>query len=176
MMMRMLELGGLKVDYASSKNGTLLKVLRNPYGLYESIKIVTKRSGSNTFKLLKASMLTRVPDDYKVIYIKRSLDEIAASWDEAASRGKQLGMPIAKQAVSMAEKYNNWDQALIGREGVLRIEYNEVCQDPIATARAIGLFIDTDAFKFDYMTAATAVDKTLYIDRRLTCQQYIHQQ
>lgn len=163
MLMRMLQFGGLVVRN-SLDDKDLMNDYRNPYGQFED-ECLTNISEDGSMKVIPIYILPRVPS-IKLIYLKRSVFEMQASWDEIYQRQAKRGLKTMPRDVAHFMTLYDWEKEFERRQDILRLEYNSICENPLNAAKQISDFIDTDDFKFDYTKAATAVDKSLYIDRR----------
>jgi hypothetical protein len=160
----MLSFGGLIVrndDYLNIKEA--LETYRNPYGFFEDERVANRTDGCT--KLMSVCMLQGT-QGMKLIYLQRSIKEMQSSWDDIYTREMFLGIKTLKRNVTEVVAPDDWDKVFTGRNDILRLEYNAICKDPLMAAKQIADFINTDDFKFNYIKASTAVDSSLYIDRR----------
>ena len=157
MLMRMLQLGGITVVYTEAWNSpeTLAKY-RNPYGMFELLPPPQVVTGN--YKELRPYKVATLPADVKLIFANRSLDGMAGSWAVID------GGPIRNSRLEMIQKIGqNLAKALAGKT-YLELDYDETCADPQSAAGKIATFLGPDV-SFDAAAAASAVDKSLYINR-----------
>jgi hypothetical protein len=155
MVMRMLEMGGIILNYSQLRNQSdLMQQFRNPYGFFE---MIPPRVEGN-FKCIWPKMITEIPLNAKLIRITRQQNEMIASWN--AVRGQPISDERINQIANMKKKWNN---ALAFRS-YLALDYDTIIANPIITAQNIADFIREP---FDVQAAAKAVDTTLYVDRKL---------
>jgi hypothetical protein len=173
MMMRMLAAGGLPVF----QDGRRAADVDNPHGYFEHerVKDLEKdpdrswiRQGRG--KVLKViSFLVRfLPDDndYRVIFMRRDLDEVLDSQDKMIER---LGtQDAAAEREAMKEAYRNdiVRTRLHCRKQanfeLLEVHYAATIDEPAATARAVNEFLGG---RLDERAMVGAVDASLYRNR-----------
>ena len=153
MVMRMLEMGGIPLNYSVVRNRPdLMAKFRNPYGFYEMIPITL----TGNFKCIWPKLVPSIPLTAKLIRITRTQAAMVASW-EAVN-----GSPLMNARVDQIAKMRTyWDEVLATREH-LSLDYDVVVSSPQAAAQQISDFI---VDPFDVINAAKAVDKALYINR-----------
>ena len=171
MMMRMLERGGMPVltDGARSADDD------NPLGYYE-LEAVKRLDKDKSWlpdaygKAVKAIyvFLYSLPNDhrYKVLFMKRNLEEVVASQKVMLQRRQEEGGRLTDQQLAdsfsrQLQKLDEW----IGRQenfAILYLDYNKLLGDPETAVfeidRFLGLQLNTDAM-------IEAVDPTLHRQR-----------
>jgi hypothetical protein len=174
MMMRMLEAGGLPVF----ADGQRTADVDNPHGYFEveRIKDLERETDKSYVReargraLKVISFLIRfLPDDnaYKVIFMRRELDEVLDSQDKMIQR---LGtQDAATEREAMKEAYRNdiVRTRLFCRKQpnfeLLEVHYAATVSDPAATARAVNAFLGG---RLDEAAMRAAVDASLYRNRQ----------
>jgi hypothetical protein len=173
MMMKMLEAGGVPVMSDGERGADV----DNPKGYfeYERVKDLEKETDKSYVregrgKALKViSFLIRfLPDDndYRVIFMRRDLDEVLDSQDKMIQR---LGTTDADaERAAMKEAYRNdivrtrLHCRKLPNFELLEVHYKATIQDPAATARAVNAFLGG---RLDEAAMQKAVDESLYRNR-----------
>lgn len=173
MMMRMLEAGGI----APFTDGERRADVDNPEGYYEleRVKDLEKdpdrgwvRDARGRALKVISFLLRHLPDDnaYRVIYMRRHLDEVLQSQDKMLDR---LGNPAPGGSLeAMKEAYRNDIVAarLFARKQpnmeMIEVHYRETIERPEATARAVNEFLGGG---LDERAMAAAVKAELYRNR-----------
>jgi len=173
MMMRMLEAGGI----APFTDGERRADVDNPEGYYEleRVKDLEKdpdrgwvRDARGRALKVISFLLRHLPDDnaYRVIYMRRHLDEVLQSQDKMLDR---LGNPAPGGSLeAMKEAYRNDIVAarLFARKQpnmeLIEIHYRETIENPEQTARQVNAFLGGHLDE-SAMTAAVRAD--LYRNR-----------
>ena len=173
MMMKMLEAGGLPI----MTDGERKADIDNPKGYYEyeRVKDLERETDKSYIregrgKVLKViSFLIRfLPDDnqYRVIFMRRDLDEVLASQDKMI---KRRGAPDHTDPDTLKEHYRN-DIVRARRFcrskpnfELIEVHYRATIDDPEATARKVAEFLGMD---LDIRKMAEAVDPNLYRNRK----------
>lgn len=172
MMMRILEAGGLKVVTDNQRKPDK----DNPRGYYEfeQVKKITEDSswlkdcGGKAFKMVSA-LLQYLPSDkkYKVIFMKRNLDEVLSSQSAMLKRlGRESGNlsdeVMSEKFKSHLQQTEKW-MGMQRHIEVMYAHYNEIMMNPLESVKAVCRFIDRnlDAFKM-----ANVVENALYRQRR----------
>jgi hypothetical protein len=177
MMMRMLEVGGMPVLTDNIRKADI----DNPNGYYEfePVKQLRKDASWMTDAYGKAvkmvyALLYELPEDheYRVILMKRNLEEVLASQDAMLRRNnKDTGTLDESQVVRMfqdqLQKVEVW---LSGRENVasLNVEYNDVVADPATAVLRVDRFL---GLSLDTAPMIKVLDPLLYRQRRLERKQ-----
>ena len=171
MMMQILESGGMKVvtDNIRKANED------NPHGYYEYEKVKKikedtgwlKESRGKAFKMV-SQLLYDLPSDenYKVIFMKRKMNEILASQSKMLERmeGSKDGTSNAK----MGEFFNKHILKIIdwieGRKyiDVLYIDYNDLLTNPDEHIKTLNRFLN---YKLNEEKAVKVIDSSLYRNR-----------
>jgi predicted AlkP superfamily phosphohydrolase/phosphomutase/tetratricopeptide (TPR) repeat protein len=171
MMMRMLAAGGLApltdADRAADAD--------NPHGYFEFTPARRLRedvswlpqAAGRAVKIV-AQLLPNLPagPQYRVVFMRRNLDEILASQDVMLRRQDRAGAnlrPETLRAVFMAQ-IDEVERALASRSGIntLALEYRDAVQSPAAAAARINAFLGG---ALDEAAMAAVVDPTLWRQR-----------
>lgn len=172
MMMKMLQAGGIEVLIDNRRRADA----DNPKGYfeYEEVKTLAQEHGwlaqarGKAIKIISALLEHLPPDyDYKIVFMRRSLNEILASqrqmllrrgekWDEAGD------VSLAKLFASHLAHIEAW----LGQQPnieVLYISYNEVLQVPVDQVGRIADFLGVG---LDAQGMHAAIDASLYRQRQ----------
>ena len=172
MMMKMLEAGGLSVQ----TDGIRAADIDNPKGYYEDerVKDLEKMDDKSWVqesrgKVLKviSFLLKDLPEDnhYKVVFMRRNLDEIMASQNKMIDR---LGSEDNTDDAQMLEIYRSHIATvkIMGRKldhmDVLEVRYDTTISDPGTAARAVNDFLGGN---LDVAAMQGVVDSNLYRNR-----------
>ncbi|MBW1878916.1 MAG: sulfotransferase family protein [Deltaproteobacteria bacterium] len=172
MMMKMLEAGGLSI----MTDGERRADVDNPKGYfeYERVKDLEKETDTSYVqqgrgKVLKViSFLLRfLPDDnqYRVIFMRRDLDEVLASQDKMIAHRKSED---ATDPEALKEQYRNdiIRARLMCRKKAnfeyLEVQHRDTIERPAETADAVNVFLGG---VLDEVAAAGVVDPALYRNR-----------
>lgn len=170
MMMYALQRGGLTIDVDDgSKNIDQMSLffLRNPYGIFESKKLLRDGTFQNSIKCAKPDFFTTIQSrgDYKFIFIYRPLADILDSCQRLSDRYESKG----GQSIASSWKansvlfYDGWQQILTDNPGLfLMLDYDTVCQNPAQMAIDVAQHINTEDFIFNQEQATLAVDINVY--------------
>jgi hypothetical protein len=173
MMMRMLAAGGMQV----MSDGRRGADVDNPHGYFEHerVKDLEKETDKSYVregrgKVLKViSFLIRfLPDDndYKVIFLRRDLDEVLDSQDKMIERLGTTDAAAAREAMKEAYRNDIVRTRLHCRNKpnfeLLEVQYAATIDDPAATARAVNAFLGG---RLDEAAMRAAVDPSLYRNR-----------
>lgn len=173
MMMKMLEAGGLSVQ----TDGIRAADIDNPKGYYEDerVKDLEKMDDKSWVqesrgKVLKviSFLLKDLPENnhYKVVFMRRNLDEILASQNKMIDR---LGSEDNTQDEQMLEIYRSHIATvkIMGRKldymDVLEVRYDTTISDPGNAATAVNEFLGGG---LDVAAMQGVVDGSLYRNRR----------
>lgn len=176
MIMRMLESGGMPVLTDNMRKADA----DNPNGYYEFEPV--KRLSSDTSWLATAQnkavkivylLLYELPKDYdyRVIFLKRNLEEILASQKVMLQRqGKGSGVSddeeMARLFSEHLRKFDSWVRQQ-DNFGVLYLSYNDIVRDTESSVREIKSFLD---HRVDADRMVSVMTPTLYRQR---CQQIV---
>lgn len=171
MMMKMLEAGGLDV---------LTDRLReadpdNPKGYYEYERVKQlehdkawlPQAEGKVVKII-SQLLRHLPPDYtyKVIFMRRRMDEILASQERMlVRRGEEAGKVPDEKLSALFRQHLGRVQAWLDQQpnfDVIYVSYNHVLESPHEEAKRIDAFLPED-LDVERMTAV--VDPTLYRQR-----------
>ena len=163
MMMQILHKGGAPVAF----NNTRTPDHHNPKGYYEleGGKIIKSlMEGSFPFDEYEDTMikvtaygLKFLPERaYKIIYMKRNLDEVLDSME------KMSGKVDREKEKPLFEKLNEFSFNLMEKRDDIEyiiVNYREVIEDPLKEVTKVNQFLDG---MLDVRSAAAAVDPSLY--------------
>jgi len=173
MMMRMLEAGGVAI----MTDGERTADEDNPKGYFEveRVKELEKESDKSYIregrgKALKviSFLIKDLPDDnrYRIIFMRRDLDEVLASQAKMHAR---RGSEDAPDAEAIKESFRN-DIArvrVMARKKphfeLMEVHYKETIEDPRTVAREVNAFLGGT---LDEEAMAGAVDPSLYRNRK----------
>jgi Sulfotransferase domain len=171
MMMRMLEAGGVPVLIDDSRKADV----HNPNGYYEFEPV--KRLGKDASWLANARgkavkmvyrLLYELPTehDYRVIFMKRKLEEVLASQQEMLQGLNEKGGALddAQLAVLFRRELQVGDEWIRAQKniGVLYVSYNDMVREPTRLVGEVGRFL---ARRLDLEAMARVVDHRLYRQR-----------
>jgi hypothetical protein len=174
MMMKMLEAGGMAIMTDGGRDADI----DNPKGYfeYERTKDLEKETDKSYIsegrgKALKviSFLIKDLPDDndYRVIFMRRDLDEVLASQDKMIQR---LGTEDSSaDAEAMKEAYRNdiVRARLLCKKRpnfeLIEVHYRSTIEDPVDTARRVNAFL---GHRLDEEAMREAVDESLYRNRR----------
>ena len=174
MMMKILEAGGMAIMTDGGRGADI----DNPKGYfeYERTKNLEKETDKSYLregrgKALKviSFLIKDLPDDndYRVIFMRRDLDEVLASQDKMIQR---LGATDASaDAEAMKEAYRNdiVRARLLCKKRpnfeMIEVHYRATIEDPVDTSRRVNAFLGD---RLDEAAMREAVDESLYRNRR----------
>ena len=173
MLMKMLEAGGLAIMTDSERSADI----DNPKGYfeYERIKDLEKETDKSYVKegrgkaLKVISFLIKdLPDDndYRVIFMRRDLDEVLASQNKMIERLDSTD--AAASAEAMKEAYRNdvvRTRLLCKRRSnfeLIEVHYKATIESSAETAKRVNSFLDG---RLDEAAMQAAVDGSLYRNR-----------
>jgi hypothetical protein len=174
MMMRMLAAGGMQVMTDGRRGADV----DNPYGYFEHerVKDLEKETDKSYIregrgKVLKViSFLIRfLPDDhdYKVIFLRRDLDEVLDSQDKMIERLGTTDAAAEREAMKEAYRNDIVRTRMHCRNrpnfDLLEVRYAAAIDDPAAVARAVNAFLGG---RLDEAAMRAAVDQSLYRNRQ----------
>lgn len=168
MMMQMLEAGGARIltDHVRESDED------NPKGYYEyeAVKQTkqdpswVRSAGGMAVKMVYRLLYDLPPSyQYRVIFMKRPLDEVIASQRVMLQRTGQQGAALSdkKLADVFTRELTRIDQWLHdqGHMSVLDVSYHDVLEEPLKQVEAINRFLDGG---LDTTAMANAVEPTLH--------------
>jgi hypothetical protein len=169
LMMQMLHAGGMKVLTDQIREADV----DNPRGYFEwerAKQIEHDRSWlvdarGKAFKMI-SQLLYHLPEveQYRIIFMRRDIDEILASQDKMLKRREAVGAPhdqIRDAFLTHLDTVINW---LIGRPHmqVLFVQYGQLLSDPMSGAVEVNAFLDN---RLHTNQMARAIDPSLYRNR-----------
>jgi hypothetical protein len=174
MMMKMLEAGGMAIMTDGGRGADI----DNPKGYFEyertkDLETETDKSyiSEGRGKVLKviSFLIKDLPDDndYRVIFMRRDLDEVLASQDKMIQR---LGTTDSSaDAEAMKEAYRNdiVRARLLCKKRpnfeLIEVHYRSTIEDPVETSHKVNAFL---GHRLDEEAMWEAVDESLYRNRR----------
>jgi hypothetical protein len=173
MMMKMLDAGGL----APLTDEIRTADADNPKGYYEFERVKKLDKGDTAWvpqargKAVKviAALLQYMPPDqrYKVIFMRRSIDEILRSQKQMLiRRGEPTDKVSDEELAALFHKHLDHTRSWIEKQPnieVLYVSYNDVLSDPLPQVRQINQFLDGD---LDVDKMVGVVDPNLYRQRQ----------
>lgn len=173
MMMKMLEAGGLPplTDQIRTADHD------NPQGYYEFERVKRLDKGDTGWladvqdKAVKviSQLLKYLPadHDYKVIFMRRSMDEILASQKKMlVNRGEDPNRVSDEELSMLFEKHLAAVMTWLAQQpniSTLYIQYTDMLSDPAPQAEKVNAFLDG---KLDTRAMTAVVDPTLYRNRQ----------
>jgi len=173
MLMKMLEAGGMQIMTDSER----VADIDNPKGYfeYERVKDLEKESDKSYIregrgKVLKviSFLIKDLPDDndYRVIFMRRNLDEVLASQNKMIQRLGTEDSSAAEEAMKEAYRNDIVRTRLLCKNRpnfeLIEINYRNTIEDPAATARSVNAFLGGH---LDEAAMRHAVDSSLYRNR-----------
>jgi hypothetical protein len=170
MMMRMLEKGGMAAlvdDHRPADED-------NPNGYYELKAVFDTAKDASWLEAAEGKCVKMVyallPDlpfdfDYKVLFLRRPLEEVVASQDVMLRR---RGAPESREGATDFASDLRRVEAWLKEEPyitTLDVEYHEVLREPLVVAKRVADFLGGG---LDIHAMAGAVDPALYRQRRRT--------
>jgi hypothetical protein len=172
MMMKMLEAGGMQVveDQIREPNAD------NPRGYYEFERVKKLPEGDTVWledavgKAVKviSQLVMHLPDSYayKVLFVRREIDEILASQAKMLKRrGESAGAVSNERMAGLFDKHLEKVYAWMdARPNVayLDVDYNQMLADPRPTLERVNAFLGG---RLDVAAMAAVVDPALYRNR-----------
>jgi len=173
MMMRMLEAGGVPI----LSDGERSADVDNPKGYFELERIKNLESETDKSylragrgKAVKAIsfLIKDLPDenDYRVIFMRRDLDEVLTSQEKMVARLDQGDTAAAREAMKEAYRNDIVRTRLLCRNRpnfeLIEVQYGAAIEDPAAAAREVNAFLGGG---LDESAMRAAVDASLYRNR-----------
>jgi len=173
MLMKMLDAGGMEIMTDRER----VADIDNPKGYfeYERVKNLERESDKSYVragrgKVLKviSFLIKDLPDDndYRVIFMRRDLDEVLASQNKMIQRLGTTDSTAAEEAMKEAYRNDIVRTRLLCRNRpnfkLIEIHYKNTIEDPAATARSVNAFLGGH---LDEAAMREAVDGSLYRNR-----------
>ena len=170
LMMKMLEAGGMPVLVDNVREADV----DNPRGYYEFEPVKQTKADAGwvadaagkAVKMVYLLLLDLPPDyDYRVIFMRRTLDEVLASQKAMLERlGKSSPLDDARMAALFRDQLARFDAWVVTRPNfaLLDVSYNAMVTDPAPLARQVDQFLG-GGLDVDAMTRV--VDPSLYRNR-----------
>jgi hypothetical protein len=172
LMMQMLAAGGLEVlidDVHETDE-------HNPRGYYEFGPALSlggegqttewvAEAGGRAVKVLAYQLRYLPPGaEYRVVFMRRTIAEILASWSKMGIKRPDCGLTEREQVLSFKTEYVVYEAELSRRSDMhaLYVRYNDVIADPTGAAGRVADFL---GLPLDVAAMATAVDPRLYRNR-----------
>ena len=174
MMMKMLEAGGVAI-WSDHERGADID---NPKGYFEleRIKHLEKetdkaylREGRGKAVKAISFLIKDLPDDndYRVIFMRRDLDEVIASQEKMIARLDQGDTSADAEALKEAYRNDIVRTRLLCKKRpnfeLIEISYRAAIEDPAAACRRVNEFLGG---RLDEAAMRTAVDAALYRNRK----------
>jgi hypothetical protein len=174
MMMKMLEAGGVPI-WSDQERGADID---NPKGYFEleRIKDLEKETDKSYLregrgKAVKAIsfLIKELPDDndYRVIFMRRDLDEVIASQEKMIARLDQGDTSADPEALKEAYRNDIVRTRLLCRNRpnfeLIEVSYRAAIEDPAGAGRAVNEFLGG---ALDEAAMRQAVDASLYRNRK----------
>jgi hypothetical protein len=174
MMMKMLDAGGIAI----MTDGERTADIDNPKGYfeYERIKHLEHeadksyvREGRGKAVKVISFLIKDLPDDndYRVIFMRRDLDEVMSSQSKMIDRLGTTDTTAADEAMKEAYRNDIVRTRLLCKKKpnfeLTEIHYRDAVADPEATARRVNAFLDG---RLDEAAMKAAVDASLYRNRQ----------
>jgi hypothetical protein len=173
MLMKMLEAGGLQIMSDTARGADV----DNPKGYFEHerIKDLEKETDKSYLregrgKALKviSFLIQHLPDenDYRVIFMRRDLDEVLSSQDKMIQRLGAADAAADREAMKEAYRNDIVRTRLLCRKRsnfeMIEIQYKASVENPAETARRVNEFLGG---RLDEAAMRRAVDESLYRNR-----------
>ena len=173
MMMKMLEAGGLEILTDNLREADA----NNPKGYYEFERVKQMKDGDLTWlpdavgKVVKivTGLIMYLPSDYKykIIFMKRDLNEVLSSQKKMLGRlGKEDdNIPDDKMGKVYEEHLKQVKGWLVRQPNieVLYVNYNAMVADPTESLHKVNEFLGGN---MDVQVMSAVVDKELYRERK----------
>jgi hypothetical protein len=173
MLMKMLEAGGMPIMTDRERSADV----DNPKGYfeYERIKDLEKETDKSYVreargKALKviSFLIKDLPDDndYRVIFMRRDLDEVLASQNKMIERLDSTDTSASEEAMKEAYRNDIVRTRLLCKQRLnfelIEIHYKATIEQPADTAKRVNAFLDG---RLDEAAMQAAVDGSLYRNR-----------
>jgi len=173
MMMSMLEAGGMQI----MSDGARRADVDNPKGYYEYDRIkdleretdkgYVREARGKALKVI-SFLIPHLPgdNDYRVIFMRRDLDEVLASQDKMIQRLGSDDAAADREAMKEAYRNDIVRTRILCRKrqnfALIEIQYGATIEDPAETARRVNEFLGG---RLDEAAMRKAVDDSLYRNR-----------
>jgi hypothetical protein len=173
MLMKMLDAGGMEIMTDSER----VADIDNPKGYfeYERVKDLERETDKSYIregrgKVLKviSFLIKDLPDDndYRVIFMRRHLDEVIASQNKMIQRLGTEDSTAAEEAMKEAYRNDIVRTRLLCKKRpnfeLIEVHYKNTIEDPAATAKRVNAFVGGH---LDEAAMREAVDSNLYRNR-----------
>ena len=172
MMMQMINIGGVPALTDNIREADE----DNPKGYYEFEPVKKTKEDASWLqdapgKVVKMVhlLLMDLPDshEYRVVFMRRHLEEVVDSQDVMLDRQGKAGGPMAREKLvhifeAQLRKVELWVRER-SHFKILNINYNDVLKDPASAVTAVNEFLGGD---LDTRAMLATVDPTLYRQRR----------
>ena len=173
MLMKMLEAGGLAIMTDSERSADI----DNPKGYfeYERIKDLEKetdksyvREGRGKALKVISFLIKDLPDDndYRVIFMRRDLDEVLASQNKMIERLDSTDTAASAEAMKEAYRNDIVRTRLLCKQRpnfeLIEVHYKATIENSAETAKRVNSFLDG---RLDEAAMQAAVDGSLYRNR-----------
>jgi hypothetical protein len=173
MLMNMLDAGGMEIMTDSERTADI----DNPKGYfeYERVKDLEKETDKSYIregrgKVLKviSFLIKDLPDDndYRVVFMRRNLDEVLASQNKMIQRLGTEDSAAAEEAMKEAYRNDIVRTRLLCKNRpnfeLIEINYRNTIEDPASTAHSVNAFVGGH---LDETAMREAVDSSLYRNR-----------
>ena len=173
MLMKMLEAGGMKIMTDRERAADI----DNPNGYfeYERIKDLENeadksyvREGRGKALKVISFLIKDLPDDndYRVIFVRRDLDEVLASQNKMIDRLGTTDASAEEEAMKEAYRNDIVRTRLLCKKrpnfALIEVHYRATIETPAATAREVNGFLD---HRLDEAAMRAVVDEGLYRNR-----------
>jgi len=173
MLMKMLEAGGLRIMTDSERSADI----DNPKGYfeYERVKDLEKetdksyvREGRGKALKVISFLIKDLPsdNDYRVIFMRRDLDEVLASQNKMIERLETEDAAASAEAMKEAYRNDIVRTRLLCKKRSnfehIEIHYKETIEQPADTAKRVNSFLGG---RLDEAAMRAAVDSSLYRNR-----------
>ena len=153
LLMRILVMGGVDCEYEENRPDDIMQKFGNIYGFFE----IKQPTFTKCFKAWHHTTISKIPKDWKIIYIERDVKEMCESWKQVQIHKTPL-LGIEKRILFTRGLIKD----LLKEREVLELKYDEVQENPLVAINKIKEFLGED---FDVEQAIKAVDGELYIKR-----------
>lgn len=158
MLMRIMEMGGIPVEYDVSRNvPDVLEKFNNPYGMFET----NNPSYTKCFKCWNIKSATKINVLARYIYIERNIRDVINSWERVHKRNRTAPNPspemTSKRNLRIEKNRQEWHKFLKDKD-CLKLNMEDILEDSEQQLQKLSDFIKRP---FDIQKALTAIDKTI---------------